>query len=718
VQAHLSPLVVSRVLGDTASNALALVEVGSQFSAAELTKMAYSPTPLPVGPKLEQRYLNQVKRLPSDAQQFVLLIAAESTGDRGLARRAAEHAHIDADAAEAAAENAHLIEVSDTSIRFRHPLIRAAVYSGATDLDRRRAHRRLSDACAAADRLDQQIWHRAAASAGTDENLAADIQAAAERAGSRGAWATAAGLLRRSIELTSDPGRRAVREVALGHAELVTGHPDIAMQSAGGALPRLPDDSTRGRAQVLCGEALFAQGRDSEAAEILLKASSALASDPAAATDARLAAMNAAIWAGPSEVAKIASLAVPPPRPSGAEVRVSDLLLAGYNIRLTSGYNAAVAPLQNAVRMLRADDLDPDTGLRWFSLGATAAGSLWDDEAMLDLSERWVQLTRRLGAVAYLPAALAFRALSDWLTGHLNQAADRWAEMRELIAASDDLQLPPLEGRSPGLLHTYRGDVTTALARASEMVRKSAARGQGGMADMGRSVLVAAYLVAGQPQEALDAGLAVVDHDPAFTAEQTLPELVEAAVRSDNQAAAARTFATLDSRATAAGTAWALGVRARSEALIADGERAEQAYAESISHLKQSRAIVDLARAHLLYGQWLRRGKRRRDARRQLRTAEAMYDGMGADGFAARARDEIRATGERARSRSPETTSELTPQEARVATLAAEGATNSEIAGQLFISPSTVDYHLAKVFRKLGLRSRTQLARRLSSRDS
>jgi DNA-binding CsgD family transcriptional regulator len=711
--APLEVQVVGRVLDDTGRNALALVEVGSQFAAEELAEMVVRPEPVPVGPQLEQRYRQQVSRLSADAQEFVLLTAADGSGERGLVRRAAECASIDADGAETAAEMAGLIEVAGNSVRFRHPLIRTAAYNGATDADRRHAHRVLSEACASDDDYDRQMWHRAAATAEPDEIVAAELQAAAARAAGRGAWTMAASLMRRAVDLSRDRDRRAGRQVALAEAELVIGHPDIAWQAAGEALPRLPDDGTRGRAKVLRGESLFAQGRDSEAAELLVEASRALASDPNAATDALLAAFKAAMWAGPTETQRIASVAVPPPRPSGSEPRVSDLLLAGYLARYTTGYDAAAAPLREAVRKLRADDTDDDTGMRWFGSGAAAAASLWDDEAMIDINERWVAGCRRLGAVTYLPLALVSGAYTDWLTGHLDRAADRWSETRELMAASQSPSMLVSESRTLGLLHAYRGEVAAAFATGQALIRESTARGQHGMADTGRLVLVVANLCAGEPHAALEAALPVVQHDAVYTAEQTLPELVEAAVRSGNHEAAARAFATLDSRARTAGTAWALGVRARCRALISDGRQAEAAYLDSIGHLERSRAKVDLARAHLLYGQWLRRGKRRRDARRQLRVAEAMYDAMGADGFAAKARDELRATGERARSRGPETEFELTPQEARVGGLAAEGSTNGEIAGQLFISPSTVEYHLGKVFRKLGVRSRTQLAHRL-----
>ena len=707
---RLGPQVVDRVLADAGRNALALVEIGSSFTTEELAERAYRPEPMPVGRQLQQRYLQQVSALPADAREFVLLIAADGSGDRGRARQAAAEANIDADAAEAAAEAADLIGVSGNSMVFRHPLIRAAVYNGAGDAGRRRAHRLLSEVSGRRDDAGRRVWHRAAAAAEPDEGVAADLQTAAERAIRRGAWATAAGLLRRSIELTPDDGRRAGRELRLAEAELVIGHPGIARHVADAARPRLPDDSTRGRARLVSGESLFAQGRGAEAADVLADASAALAaSDPAAATDALLSAVNAAIWAGPAETARIAQKAVPPRSADRSKPRVSDLLLAGYRARVTTGYGAAVAPLRDALRELRAADLDPDVGLRWFGLAAAAAGSLWDDQALADISDRWVRLARRLGAITYLPFALSLQAVADCLTGRLGQAANRLAEARELMAASQS----PGAVRGEGLVDVYRGDLAAGRSAAQAQIREATARGQGRVADIGRCIVVIADLCAGECEAAVDAAVPVMEHDQAFTAEVILPELIQAAVRCGNRQAAVSAFATLEGRATASGTAWALGVRARCLALISDGERADQAYLESISQLERSLAAADLARAHLLYGQWLRRANRRRDARGHLRTAEAMYDAMGAEGFTEQARDELRATGERARLRTPETEFDLTAQEARIANLAAEGSTNHEIAEQLFISLSTVEYHLGKVFRKLGVKSRSQLVHAL-----
>jgi AAA ATPase domain len=413
----LEPQVADRVVADTERNPLAITEVGSQFTAEELADRTYLPEPMPVGRQLQERYLRRVRRLPTDVQEFLLLLAADVSGDRSRLRDAAAGAGIDADGAESAAEAAGLTEASGNSVRFRYPLIRAAVYHGASEAGRRRAHHWLSQAAAQRGDADGQVWHRAAAAAQPGERLAADLQAAAGRARDRGAWFAVAALLRRSVALTPDQGVRAGREVALAEAELVIGHPGAARDIAVGALPRLADGA-QGQAKVVIGEALFAQGRNAEAADVLADAAAALAADPAASADALLAALGSAAWAGRAETDKIAL--VTPPSPTRAAPRVSDLLLAGYQARFTKGYDAAAAPLRAAMRALRADDLEQVAALRWFELGAAAAGSLWDDQALLDITDRWVQVARALGAVTALPLALGSRAFADWLTGRLD----------------------------------------------------------------------------------------------------------------------------------------------------------------------------------------------------------------------------------------------------------------------------------------------------------
>jgi DNA-binding CsgD family transcriptional regulator len=374
-----------------------------------------------------------------------------------------------------------------------------------------------------------------------------------------------------------------------------------------------------------------------------------------------------------------------------------------------------VQPFRAAVTALLADDLDPAAGLRWFALGTAAAGSLWDDKAALDLSDRWVSTARAAGAFTTLAVALAFHVVSDAMAGRFREADTGWATMLEVLTVTRGPAVFGVNSRRNGMLLAYRGNLAEARATGLAQVRESVDRGQGGTADIGRYIAAVADLFGGDYAPAMVGALTVCENDPAYSVEGTLPELIEAAVRAGEREVATTAYETLSQRALAAGTPWGLGLRARCAALLAEGADAEDFYRESISQLERCQMALDLARAHLLYGQWLRRAKRRRGARAELHTAHDMFARMGAERFADQAAAELRAAGEHAWARTPRTGTDLTPQEARVADLAAAGASNSEIAAQLFISPSTVDYHLRKVFRKLAVTSRTQLVGRLKS---
>jgi DNA-binding CsgD family transcriptional regulator len=702
----LSTQTVDRILADTRNNPLALVELGTQYTAGQLSGRAAQPEPLPLGQQLQEHFRRQVGGLPPAAQAFALLVAADPAGDRGRLWRAAARAGIDPDAASAETAGAEVLEFPGNSVRFRYPLLRSAVYHGASAVDRRQAHRAL----AAEGLPDLRVWHLAAATVVPDEELAAELQHTAERAGTRGGYAAKAALLRRSADLTPDDACRAEREVSVAEARLMAGDPPGAQDTLSGALSRLTSPTARGQAQRLEGAIRFAQGDAGEAARILASAAQSLADDDRMARDTMLMALQAAIWAGPAQTREIACAARAFPPVSFAFASVADLLLEGYSARFTLGYQASVEPFRAAVTALLADDLDPAVGLRWFALGTAAAGSLWDDQAAFDLSNRWVKTARAAGAFTTLPVALAFHAGSEAMAGHFREADTGWALMLEVLTMSCGPGVLGVNSRSNGLLLAYRGQLAEARATGLAQIRESAVRGQGGPADIGRYIVAVADLFDGDYAAAMSHAQTVIEDDPAFTAEGALPELIQAAVRGGDYEAAASANKILSERALAAGTPWALGLRARCEALLAEGADAEGCYLESISHLKRCRMAVDLARTHLLYGQWLRRANRRRDARQELRTAHKMFAAMGADRLAEWAAAELRATGERARARIPETAFDLTPQETRVADLAAAGASDSEIAEQLFISPSTVDYHLRKVFRKLNVTSRTQLA--------
>jgi len=702
---------VERILAETLNNPLALVELGTAYTDDEISGRAALPEPLPLGQRLREHFLRLVRSLPPGAQEFTLLAAADPGGERDQLWRAAERAGMDPDAASAETAWAGVLEFPGNSVRFRYPLLRSAVYHGANAADRRRAHRVLGET----GDSELRSWHLAAAAIVPDEELAAELQRTAERAAARGGYAARAALLRRSADLTPDDGRRAEREVALAEATLMAGDPVGAQTVLDIALPRLTNTMARGQARWLEGAIRFAQGDAAAAARILASAAQAFVHDDRLARDTMLGALEAAIWSGPVLTREIARLARAFPPVSGASPSVSDLLLEGYSARFTLGYQASVQPFRAAVTALLADDLDPAVGLRWFALGAAAAGSLWDDKATFDLSDRWVSTARAAGAFTTLPVALAFHALSDAMAGHFREADTRWAQMLEVLTVTHGPAVLGVNSRSNGLVLAYRGNLAEARATGLAQVRESADRGQGGPADIGRCIAAMADLFGGDYAAAMSSALTVFENDPAYSAEAILPELIEAAFRAGEREVAATAYETLSQRALAAGTPWGLGLRARCAALLAEGADAEDSYRESISQLERCQMVVDLARAHLLYGQWLRRAKRRRDARQELRTAHDMFARMGAERFADLAAAELRATGEHARARTPETVASLTPQESRIADLTAAGASNSEIAAQLFISPSTVDYHLRNVFRKLNVTSRTQLAGRLKS---
>ena len=710
-RAPVDDLVVDRILADTERNPLALVEVGAEFTPDELAGRAALPEPMPLGRRLADRFLRQVADLDADTRAFLLLAAADVSGYRVVLWRAAQRGGIDADSAAAAIESAGLVDLTAGSVRFRHPMIRSAVYHGAADWDRRRAHLLLGGATDSGRDPDLRAWHLGAAAAGPDEGVARELECAADRAQARGGYAAMAALLRRSVDLSADGSRRAGRELRLADAELRSGQPDAAHDLVHAVLPRLTDPRERAQAARLAGELLFAQGHAAESAQVLASAARSLAGlDQGAAREAMAAAMRASIWAGPLQARQMAAAATAFPRPDRSQAGVADLLLEGYAARFTSGYAAATRPLRAAVGRLQSVDLEPVAGLQWYGMGSLAAATLWDDSA-LDLTARFLRAARAQGALTVMPVALACRSVAECLAGRLAEAEDRWTEMRELMAASGSRRVVGVDGFSQGLVLLYTGRVAEAKEVGVAQIREWTARGQDGVADVGRAIVAIADLCAGNCDAAVDAAMIVAQNDPPLVAETILPELIEAACRSGRRGDAAEAFGILSERALAAGTPWALGVRSRCAALLSDGDRAEHAYREAISHLKHGPAAVELARAHLQYGQWLRRSKRRRDARRELRAAYEMFDLMGAEQFAARAATELSATGERARSRTRAANLDLTPQEARVAGLAAEGETNNQIAAQLFISPRTVEYHLGKIFRKLGVNSRAQIAR-------
>jgi DNA-binding CsgD family transcriptional regulator len=706
-----------RIVAETGGNPLALVELPDELTPGQLAGWSPLPEPLPLGNPLEERFLRLVRALPEDTQTLLLLAAAEPSGGPARLWRAAKHLGIDQDAA--APAQAERLMAFRPQVSFRHPLIRSAVYHGASVPERQRVHEALAAACDPELDADRRAWHRAAAAVGPDGAVAAELQASADRSRRRGRYADTATLLTRAAELTPGESLRAERMLAAAGAELVAGAPDRAETLLRQATLHLADPLASAQATRLQGAIRYAVGQLAEAPSILLRAARDLESlDLRLARDTLLEAIQAAIYAGrlavDLDVREIAHTAAEMPRVPDSQPTAADLLLDGYAQLLING-RAVGGPLIRAAAaaLLDDDELQVEDALRWMMLACLATSEVWDDDVQIGLAKRWVELARDHGALTTLPVALNYQGWYLVQAGQFAAAQVCHAEEREISAATRNPGVVGSPGAGPLLFQVWSGREAEARATAAAMTTESIDRGQGAGITHAQSAIALLEIGLGHYHAALVRALDVFNEDLIYLGTLVLPDLVESAVRSDDAVAANLGLERLEERARASGTHWARGVLARSRALVSANTDAEHLFQEALDHLGQTSAVPDLARAHLVYGEWLRRQRRRRDAREQLRTAHEMFESMGAEGFAERAHVELRATGEHARKRTFETQYTLTGQEAQIARLAGEGTSNPEIAAQLFISPSTVEYHLRKVFRKLDIRSRVQLARAL-----
>jgi DNA-binding CsgD family transcriptional regulator len=715
---RLSPAVGARIVAETGGNPLALVEVAGELSPDQLAGAEALPEPLPAAGSLEQAFGRRVRRLPAEARLLLAVAAAEPTASEALLWRAAGQLGIDPDAA-AAADLGDLAEV-DSQVAFRHPLVRSAVYYGIPLGQRRLIHQALA-AVEDGSEPDRVAWHLGMAAVGSDEAVAARLEQAAGRARDRGGYAATVTFLTRAAELSAGEGPRAGRLLAAAEAALIAGQPFRAGALLEEATPNLGDPLARAQARRLQGTLRLALGRADEAATVLLEAARALApTDVRGAREALLEALRAALYVGWSAsqavLAEIADAARALPAASGPAASAADLLLDGFAARAADGYPASVPLLRRAIAMLGAGELSPQEGLRWLALGCAAAAELFDDQAQHALAIRMVQLARDQGALTMLPVALANQSMrAEVMAGRFDAARACFTEGSEISAATGNPGVIGTAGLAEVYELAWRGRETDARRIAAAVAREATGAGRGSHSMDAQYCLTVLELGLGNYQAALQSALGVYEDDAPDVGTQVLPDLVEAGARCGQTGVAEAALERLAERAAAAGTPLALGLLARSRALLAGDADAEPLYEEAVKHLTQCRARPQLARAHLLHGEWLRRQRRRRDAREQLRTAHEMFTSMGAEAFAERARVELLATGERARQRTAGTESELTPQEAQIARLVREGDSNRDIAAQLFLSPSTVDYHLRKVFRKTGVTSRTQLARTMTA---
>jgi len=700
-----------RLLAEAHGNPLALLELPHGRTPAQLAGgYEHDVDPVLAG-RIERRFQERLAALPPATRVLVLVAAAEPVGDPLVVWRAAAALGVGTDA-EAPATAAGLIDFG-AQVRFRHPLVRSAVYLGAEPEERQRVHRALAGVT---DDADRRAWHLAQATAGLDEEIAAELERSAARARARGGLAAGAAFNERATALTPDPARRARRALLAARSKHQAGAPDAALRLLAMARSGPLDELEDARAQLLHAQIVFAMTRGRDAPALLIGAAKRLESlDADLAREAYLEAFAAAVSADrlvegcdAREVA-VSVLAAG----WGASTRATDRLLDGLARAAGEGYAAGAPVLKDALHAFREEPLSEDDELRWLWLACQIARALGDDAAWDHLTARQLELARRAGAFSVLPVALTDRLAVELFSGRIAVAVSLAAEADAVVEATGS----HLTLRGTIMLANWRGRDAEAVALTQARQQDVLRRGEGlwliandwGSAirynGLGRydDALVAAERAARDPR---GLGLSI----------WLASELIEAAVRSGKPEHATAPLSSLAAIAKAAGSDWALANHARAAAMLAEGADAEGLYQEAIERLSRihTRGCETQARAHLVYGEWLRRENRRVDAREQLRTAHSMLADMGMEAFAERARRELLATGETVRKRTVETRDDLTRQEAQIAHLAAEGQTNTEIGGQLFLSPRTVEWHLRKVFGKLGIASRKELRAALS----
>ncbi|GAB2603800.1 LuxR family transcriptional regulator [Kribbella endophytica] len=697
-----------RLIAECRGVPLALLELPRGLSLAELAGGFEVPDAAPLTTQIEQSFVRQFEALPDDARLLLLTAAAEPMGDVALLLRASSQLGLSPDAA-AAAQATGLVELGG-HVQFRHPLVRSGVYRASRVSDRMRVHGVLAEVTDSQKHPDRRAWHRGHATFGLDASVADELERSAGRAQARGGIAAAAALLERAAELTPDPVLRGRRALAAARARIESG----ALEAAHGLLAAADagplDDLGRAQLARLRAQLAFARNRGMDAPPLLLDAAEKLAPhDITTARESYLEAIGATIYAGrlQREVGSLEVAAAARKAPPGvAPPKPADLLLEGLAIRITDGYTAGMAPLRRALEAFESGVEDSDM-LRWFYLPWIAAADLWDDVQCEELVERAVGLCRHSGALSVLPLALGYRAVAHVHAGEFASAAALLEESDAIVRATGS----PAVRYPLYLLTAWRGTAPEVLRESFELdfeglVARGEGRGLFGGVGYANAV---AYNGLGRYEAALEAARTACEYDDLGVYGFSLIELIEAAVRSGAREEAEDALRRLEERTSVAGTNWALGVQARSQALLSEGEAAEALYREALERLGQTRVTVQLARAHLVYGEWLRRSARRVDARAQLRTAYDLFNRIGAQAYAERSRRELVATGDTARRRGDESRGVLTQQESQIAKLARDGLSNPAIGAELYLSRHTVEWHMRKVFAKLGISSRNQL---------
>ncbi|MFC4504801.1 MULTISPECIES: ATP-binding protein [Streptomyces] len=701
--ARLDQHIRDRIVAESRGNPLALLELPRGLT---VTRMAgglglLHAEALPG--QIEQSFLNRIQELPEQTRLLLLIAAAEPVGDPDVVRRAGERLGVPLATALAGGTDG-LLAIGGR-VTFRHPLVRSAVYRSATEEDRRAVHLALAEVTDPLGAPDRRAWHLASAAAGPDEAVAAELERSADRAQARGGVAAAAAFLQRSATLTDDPLRRADRMLAAAEAGLQTGELDDVRRLLSAVSAGSLDGFQQGRAGVLRGHVAFASGGGSDAVVLLVDAAGRLQSaDPRLSRETYLTAWGMAVSVADQDTLMAVSRAVRN-LPSPSSPGPLDLLLDGFALLVTDGRAAAAPTLRRAAKVL-IDIPAPDV-LRWGWVATGVSSAVWDDEDMRAIYARQVQVVRDAGALRELPYHLSSLSYALSWAGDFEGAAAAIAES-DTVATATGNPLPPY----PALrLLSLQGRETETAELIAATLQGAAASGFGMGTSAAQWAAAVLYNGLGRYTEVTQAARSAARVSEPWISTWLLPELVEAATRSNEPDLARDALDRLVEATQPFSTDFAGGIEARTRALVADGTGADDLYREAVERLGRTRLRPELARAHLLYGEWLRRKRKRGEARNHLRRAYEMFESIGMEAFAERARRELLATGETVRKRKSEASSsdELTPQEKQIALLVRDGLSNPEVGARLFLSPRTVEWHLRKIFTKLSITSRRQL---------